>query len=262
MRDDDQLMQIEVNADEESFFQSEISEAEESENDQDSEIEFRSNDEDDSQAETSSQPEQSDDNQEELAKTPQEKVREIDQEVANKLHELQAMMIQGGLTESVKILTKCLNQTPMDSVPEAKKTKMKEGNNFNTSNATQIQPEIISGGLGQIDKNPFNPHTRPCASESTIYKNAVDKRVSSSSDEMDSSGEFIHALSFNHDLTDIADQNRMHSVVNKALPLRKETSEPQPSCSGYVPPNKQGNNRPEKVERREPQESPEDYAER
>ena len=91
-------------------------------------------------------------------------IQRIDDEMKQKLQELHSLMMQGGLTESVKVLDKC-SLTLLGP--------KNRGNRESTQNKNPIEKDLVP-----VDPNP----TRSLV---TIYDNAVPKRTSSSLEEGD-----------------------------------------------------------------------------
>ena len=109
-----------------------------------------------------------------------------------KLQELQALMVDGGLTESVKVIETCL---------EAAAKKSSETNR-------QVQPrQIPNKGRAEVNVNQNHKAARvpnkitdlDSSSEETIYRNAVKKCNSNTSDEIDTSDKLLQ-MSF-HDVS-------------------------------------------------------------
>ena len=72
-----------------------------------------------------------------------------------------------------------------------------------------------------------------------IYCNTIQKRTSSSSEEeMDTSDEFIHALSFKNSVVDkdMPEDNQRRDARHRQVEQDWQVQQPQPSCSGYVNP--------------------------
>ena len=212
----EQLIQMEVQACEENYFDSEESEGEE----QSSTEEVPSmTDVEDSEHDSQKVTDNEELSQERATKSNQhaamrQKIAQIDEEMSQKLNQLKEMMIQSGLTESVEVLNSCiqLNQNP------------KQGTQF-LNQDKDITNKNTNASVKKIHKRPDQTKvSHPSQSIETIYKNAVQKRVSSSSDKMDTSDEFVHALSFSNQFLDGA-------TVGKEDVL--------PSTSGYDP-NRRG----------------------
>ena len=153
--------------------------------------------------------------------------------MAVKLTQLKQMMIEGGLNESVNVVESCIGLTrkkpikgksriPRPAQPSTSHKPM-EANNPST------QLKLLNGE--QFRNNCVISNN----SVETIYKNAVEKRTSgSSSDDLDDSDEFIHALSFSNEISGA--ERRSIPVERRAIPAPAATSrmgpaEPQPSTS-------------------------------
>ena len=200
--EDDQFVQMEVEANDDSMFQTESSETEVSVNDSNSsEGELSGNSEVEevdggSQAEAINQQletlrSKNRNSATEDIRSNQQKIQEIDEEMLRKLTELQEMMVQGSLTESVKVIDGMKSVTANRIANEGKSKSTSNKTNKN-QNATWTKETVTVNKATKARSN---------ASEATIYKQAVNKRACSSSDEVpdaDTSDEFVHALSFNN----------------------------------------------------------------
>ena len=190
--ENDQEIQMEVEADED-VFDTESSVSDESESSYASDSADKgetSNQESDGALPSTSA---SDSQREQPAVSPvrqgaQARIQEIDAEMKEKLRELEKMMIQGGLTESVKVmegLQKRIDGTPCQrSEGNVPHITFKEANNEN-QNATRRK--TCNGKMTEVLAK---------LSEETIYNNAVQRQTSHSSDEVDTSDEFLHGVSF------------------------------------------------------------------
>ena len=121
------------------------------------------------------------------------KIEAINREMAGKMKELHAMMKQGGLEQATSMIEKCFgssNPEPMQKGVPQSKHKSKECKSTGTI-------QNINMNHAQDSFNQLNLSDRLQSIE-TIYKNAVEKRVSSSSDEcVDLSDENLDFLAVN-----------------------------------------------------------------
>ena len=141
-------------------------------------------------------------------------IQEIDEEMAEKLSELKSMMIEGGLTDSVRILQniKAVATNSGKKLAEGKKaTRENKNKNTNASHRKITQIPVQVG-----------------PSEETIYKNAIEKRGSTSSEDNDTSGEFVHALTF-HNVVDLPPAPQ---TPPRAGRRSRDNDDPVPSTSG------------------------------
>ena len=150
------------------------------------------------------------------------KIKQIDDEMANKLYQLHDLMEEGGLVESAEILRKSSGVKPLPKnqreIQEGRQT-LNVNNNKNTVRPVQI-----------INNE----------SEDTIYTQAVKDRLSSSTGEVDTSNECIDPLvgetigrnqPGGPDLgliRDVRHNLRISSVVG----ARNDQGEPTPGPSG------------------------------
>ena len=110
----------------------------------------------------------------EVGPTHEQRIRDLDQEMLQKIQELQRLASQGGLTESAKLLNK---------INAEKETRM-EGKNVN-NNASRLNGNRIKLLPSKNSKdNVANDAKSSTKSVETIYEVAVpEKRISSSSEE-------------------------------------------------------------------------------
>ena len=175
---------------------------------------------------------QSDDNSEATEDTPatvqtppcsrasstQARIKEIDDEMKGKLMELHDLMLKGGLTESVEVLENCMKiTTGKDSQNQTNSAKRKKGERLESNN---INDNHSQGREKSMESQ----------SEETIYRNAIAKCISSSSDEIDTSDEMLHIPSFDSGNED--DKYERRRVVRPPLPPVREGL----STSGYQQP--------------------------
>ena len=120
-----------------------------------------------------------------------QKMREIDREMKQRIIELKSMMAKQGLNKSLEALEECFGGTPPKT---GKKNKtLQAGNETRVTN------------MGNSNQNATHNGLNNSQSEATIYKNVVEKRHSSSSEEdqiFDSSDELLLNANF------IADEPR------------------------------------------------------
>ena len=115
----------------------------------------------------------------ETVQSRQRRIRELDQEMQEKLKEIQVLMKEGGLTGSARLVEEQIN---MSSQMDGERTS--KGQNKNTNASRNVQ-SCITNDLNYRrnsinDGKPLNDSN----SEETIYKRAVPaKRGSSSSDD-------------------------------------------------------------------------------
>ena len=182
--EDEQIVQMEVEAEEETLFQTKSSSSEEKTpeylDDQasvsDHEITF---------TERTQSPPQRD-------KSTKEHIKDIDEEMLLKLEELQQLMTSGGLAASAKALESLKESARQKQAGKmTHKTKISEYMVNKNSNVTNFN--------GQANRPVIAHHDQ---SEETIYANAIEKRVSSSSDEIDTSDDFVHAITFHNSVVD------------------------------------------------------------
>ena len=170
------------------------------------------------------------DYQAEMAQANQEKLAMIDQEMKQKMLELEQLMVSSGLTESAKILERCMGMTEKRSEdgPGNKNRKSNAGQFKNKKKKLQPEPD------GNTNDNHHRQNIKELSnsqSEETIYHNAVEKRNSSSSDGgMDSSNELIN-LPF---VTGrISDEDSPPVVRMERRSIIPPPLDPQPSGSQY-----------------------------
>ena len=114
----------------------------------------------------------------ELPSTEQ-RIRNLDQEMLNRIQELHQLATQGGLTQSANLLGKIANGKEMQM----------SGKNINSNASRRFHGDREVQGQGRII--PSGQHSKGLRSEATIYDAAVaEKRNSSSSEE-----EFIGNIS-------------------------------------------------------------------
>ena len=215
----DQEIVMEVHANEENCFPNEIS-GDSSEFNSQSDSDHDTEQNLDSQWESDDEPANETNGSQHISDA-QEKINDIDKEMATKLNQLKEMMIQGGLTESVEAIEGCLKMT------KSSQNNIEQGGNNSNTNATHRTPKPHYNNKTNVQVN-----SKPSQSAETIYKNAVEKRISNSStEELDNSDEFIHALSFNNSIVGEAmvERPQQHMTQRKRYSLLDE----QPSTSGY-----------------------------
>ena len=211
--EDEQVMSMKVASGDENLFHTESSESEVSDgesdqqsmNDSDSDNYSSGNGEMsssyDSSAESGSD---SDSGQEKSTKSPAEKIKEIDRDMQTKMLELEAMMVEGSLTELAKVLRRCIDrekdkekvgkQKPTTS-DEVKKKKNKP------PKSDRHGKEAYSGNTNDNHKSATKSVT-VTPSEETIYQKAVEKRNSSSSEGFNTSDELINLPLMNVNISD------------------------------------------------------------
>ena len=149
------------------------------------------------------------------------RIRQIDEEMKMRINELHSLMNKGGLTESVKTL--------QDKFQIQKQT---------TKEKSKLMNEEIEDNVGELENNNTNAVVRVnvipdgrvsqnSRSEETVYKNAVEKRTSTSSEEFDTSEE----IEANKLIDELLISERIKSVVNKPGERRSILPDPQPSTS-------------------------------
>ena len=104
-------------------------------------------------------------------KTHEEKIRELDEEMSEKIQELQSLIgATGGLTKSAALMKKFC-------VP-GKANTLKSTKNRNNS----VNKDCLAF-YGNTNQNATGRYPLESRSEETIYKNALEKRTSSSSED-------------------------------------------------------------------------------
>ena len=196
----DQVIKMRIEGDEEAMFLAESSEADQPISDIESEVEDEDDDiscsdnEDDQQKDSACE-EQGDEQplllaQKQTGSNPtRDKIREIDDEMKTKMEKLEVLLIEGGLTESAKVLERCLKRTRKQKQPARKRVPPKK-ENPRPSSPAESNEVILNPRAGELRLNRNQNHG-PCVVEvpslETIYKNAVQKRISSLSEDADTS---------------------------------------------------------------------------
>ena len=145
----------------------------------------------------------------------QNKLKKIDEEMALKLRQLKEMMVQGGLNESVEVIDSCLKLSSQDM---SKSKNSNKGNNKNVKDNHRAIDKLPEASLAaNLAKNLVVKDGQfGSPSEETIYKNAIDKRTTDSSDEIDTSDDFIHVLSFDDVILGEGEQTENGSVARES----------------------------------------------
>ena len=149
----------------------------------------------------------------------QQRIESINKEMLAKLKELHKMLSSGGLTESVKTMEQYfqVGQPSVKTTPKKQKGKCQS-----VKGKISFTPELNRNHNHSHYKNPSAAITNQSRSVETIYKNAVEKRFSSSSDEC----------------VDISDEN-LDFFTSESLQLNDVPRDPHTPTAGLSYVNEQ-----------------------
>ena len=255
--DGGQFMSMSVESAEETLFQTESSDDDDSEgNSSQSTKNTSDSDSTNSNSDENSNDSQSDDSEGEieeerintrqaLPQAMKRKIQELDEGMVMKMEELEKLMVEGRLSESAKVLKRCMEAnkknaretppqriSPHGQINDQRRPsglgKQEKRKNHSGREDVDGQPKPISEFLNKND-NHKKSQTRPIELQSaeTIYHNAVQKRSSTSSDEINTSDDCVQLQISSDFISEEQSPIQRQSMITAPVP------QPQPLTSNY-----------------------------